>query len=235
MAPRAIRGAKAASRSLEGGAESQLVWLDGRAAASVHLKQSRVALCTRSFGAATTICKMPSVIVTGGPGVGKTTMLRALAARGYAVVEESAREIIRERRANGQSPRPEPMEFAGELLRRDRSKYERSVFTESLVFFDRCLVESVAMAREAALLSEPQAAAVLGSLKFHRQVFILPPWRAIYVNDAERDHTLEHCQRVHDGLTRWYVACGYQVHEVPCVSPQQRAEHVLRALAECGA
>jgi predicted ATPase len=178
---------------------------------------------------------MLRVIVTGGPGVGKTTMLQQLAELGYAVVEESAREIIRERRANGQSPRPEPKEFAAELLRRDRTKFEHSASAESPVFFDRCLVESIAMARAAALLSESEVAELLGTVTFYRQVFILPPWQEIYVNDAERDHTFEHCQRVHQGLTRWYVACGYQVHEVPYVSPQQRAEYVLRALAAGGA
>src|SRR6266480_2325357 len=28
------------------------------------------------------------------------------------------------------------------------------------------------------------------------KVFVLPPWKAIYVNDAERDHTFEHAQSV---------------------------------------
>jgi predicted ATPase len=175
------------------------------------------------------------VVVTGGPGVGKTTVLRELAARGYAVIEESAREIIRERRANGQSPRPEPREFAAELLRRDRAKYSQPAAGDRPVFFDRCLVESVAMAQEAGLLAEPEATAMLSGVKFHPRVFILPPWRQIYINDAERDHTFEHCQRVHEGLVRWYLACGYRLHEVPCTSPSQRAGHVLRALAEGGA
>lgn len=178
---------------------------------------------------------MARVIVTGGPGVGKTTMLRELAARGYEVVEESARELIRERRGSGRSPRPEPKEFAAELLRRDRAKYESTASGEAPVFFDRCLVESVAMAREAELMSEPEAAVVLGGVSFYPQVFILPPWQEIYVNDSERDHTFDHCQRVHDGLTRWYADCGYRVREVPRESPQVRAEYVLRVLAESGA
>jgi predicted ATPase len=187
------------------------------------------------LGAAATAGSMLRVIVTGGPGVGKTTMLNQLAEMGFAVVEESARETIRERQANGQSPRPQAKEFAAELIRRDRAKYERSSLGESPVFFDRCIVESISMARAAGLLSESEATAMLGGVTFHRRVFILPPWQEIYVNDAERDHTFDHCQRVHHGLTRWYAACGYDVHEVPRVSPQQRAEYVLRALAEGGA
>jgi predicted ATPase len=66
---------------------------------------------------------MPHVIVTGGPGAGKTTLLAELAARGYATVDESARAIIAERLARGESPRPDQGAFAREILRRDIDKY----------------------------------------------------------------------------------------------------------------
>lgn len=146
---------------------------------------------------------MLRVIVTGGPGVGKTTMLRELGALGCTVVEESAREVIRERLGRGQTPRPEPREFAAELMRRDRAKYQNTHGERSPVFFDRCLVESVAMAHEAGLLSGSQVAAASRDLKFWPLVFVLPPWREIYANDAEREHPFEHCQAVHAALVRW--------------------------------
>ncbi|MBZ0213764.1 MAG: AAA family ATPase [Nitrospirae bacterium] len=171
---------------------------------------------------------MLRVVVTGGPGVGKTTVLRELEAMGYAVVAESAREIIRERLAQGLPPRPEPQEFAAERIRRDQEKLQRA--NAPKVFFDRCLVESIGMARESGLLAESEAKAMLGGLPFHPRVFVLPPWREIYVNDAERDHTFEHCQRVHRALAEWYAACGYQVCEVPRTDPRRRAEFILGEL-----
>lgn len=171
---------------------------------------------------------MLRVVVTGGPGVGKTTVLRELEAMGYAVVAESAREIIRERLAQGLPPRPEQQEFAAELIRRDRAKLDQP--SPGPVFFDRCLVESIGMARECGLLSEREAKEMLKGLPFHPRVFILPPWREIYVNDAERDHTFEHCERVHRALAEWYAACGYDVCEVPRTDPRQRAERILGEL-----
>jgi predicted ATPase len=62
---------------------------------------------------------MHRIIITGGPGAGKTTLLGELARMGYRTVPESARAIIAERIAKGQTPRPEPLAFAQEILRRD--------------------------------------------------------------------------------------------------------------------
>jgi predicted ATPase len=35
-------------------------------------------------------------------------------------------------------------------------------------------------------------------------VFVLPPWKAIYVTDAERDHTFEHAEAVDRITQEWY-------------------------------
>src|SRR5437660_8880600 len=47
------------------------------------------------------------------------------------------------------------------------------------------------------------------------KVFVLPPWKAIYVNDAERDHTFEHAESVNSITQEWYRRCRYQLIEVP--------------------
>jgi predicted ATPase len=39
-------------------------------------------------------------------------------------------------------------------------------------------------------------------------VFVLPPWEAIFVNDAERDQSFAHALDVHAKIVRWYRACG---------------------------
>jgi len=36
----------------------------------------------------------------------------------------------------------------------------------------------------------------LSQYQYFPKVFLLPPWKAIYVNDAERDHTFEHPESV---------------------------------------
>ena len=173
---------------------------------------------------------MRRVILSGGPGAGKTTLISELSARGYLTVSESAREVIAERLASGDSPRPEPAAFALEVLRRDKAKYAAVAEQADLVFFDRSPIESLAMVHEASPLPMPKLQAELDSFVFHSVVFMLPPWEEIYQTDSERDHTFAHAVRVHSSLVRWYKGCGFSVHQVPQLPVSARATHVLHAL-----
>jgi predicted ATPase len=107
---------------------------------------------------------MPHVIVTGGPGAGKTTLLAELMAMGYTTVAESARAIIAERVARGESPRPDPVAFAREILRRDIEKYLNQPRTSEWVFFDRSLIEAIGMLQEVSPLSSSELASTLANL-----------------------------------------------------------------------
>jgi predicted ATPase len=176
---------------------------------------------------------MPRVVITGAPGVGKTTLLGELALEGCRTVSESARAIIAARRAAGLSPRPRPREFAGEIFRRDIEKYRAAEGVKDWVFFDRSAVEALAMVHAADPLSSEDLGSHLAQLAYHPRVFILPPWKEIYTTDAERDQSFEHAEEVHEDLVRWYSQCGYALHTVPRQPAKERALHVLHAL-ECG-
>lgn len=174
---------------------------------------------------------MPGVVITGAPGSGKTTLLGELARLGHATVPESARAVIAQRRAAGLSPRPDPVAFAREIYRRDVAKYAAMGESTRWVFFDRSAVESLGMVHDVDPVPTQTLDRLLSRHAFHRTVFLLPPWEAIYVNDDERDQDFEHAMRVHASLARWYTACGYRLQEVPCREPRGRAAFVLDVLA----
>jgi predicted ATPase len=178
--------------------------------------------------------KVGPVIVTGGPGAGKTTLLTELAARGYATVEESARAIITERLTRGESPRPDALAFAREILRRDIEKFVSQPRTSEWVFFDRGLIDALGMLHEASALPSIELETALASYPYHATAFVLPPWEAIYTNDTERDQSFAEAVDVHARIVRWYRSCGYVLNEVPCIPVAQRADHVLRTLATAG-
>jgi predicted ATPase len=170
------------------------------------------------------------VVFTGGPGAGKTSVLQELASMGYATVSDSARSIIAERLARGANRRPDPETFAREILGRDIKQYLNVADASNWVFFDRGVIDALGMLQDVSPLPPGELAAMLATYRFHASVFVFPPWKAIYTNDAERDQSFEDAVDVHTRVVRWYRSCGYVLHDVPAVPVAQRAEHVRRVL-----
>ena len=155
---------------------------------------------------------MPRVTITGGPGAGKTTLLLALQALGYTIVGDSPRTIIQNRRSRGLSPRPDAYEFAHETLRMDIENYLHHAATPGYVFFDRSVLDALCGLDRVAPLNEHELGMWLSKYRYCSKVLVLPPWKAIYVNDDERDHTFEHAEAVYGTLIdRWFGSDHVQV------------------------
>jgi predicted ATPase len=172
------------------------------------------------------------VAVTGGPGVGKTSVLRELQQRGYTVVPEMAREIIAERKAKGLSPRPPPLEYARAIFERDTEQYHSIAAADSFVFFDRSILDSLAMLAELDHLADCDRHEHLARYPYHSIAFVLPPWHEIYRLDSERDQSYEDAVRVYESLCGWYTECGYSLLEVRPGTIDERCEFMLQSLGE---
>jgi predicted ATPase len=95
------------------------------------------------------------------------------------------------------------------------------------VFFDRGLIDAaVALQRFA---GEPMRTTI-GTHRFHRRVFLTPPWRELYVSDGERQHGFNAAVEEYRRLLEAYPALGYEVLVLPKNSVAERAEFVLRSL-----
>lgn len=167
-------------------------------------------------------------VMTGGPGAGKSALLAALAGRGHAVVAESARAIIRDRKARGLSPRPAPVEFAQAILRMDVDRYVAAP-VQGLVFFDRGIPDALGMLHETGFLPENERERYLRTYRYSQSAFVLPPWEEIYHTDDERDQTFGDAVRVYDGLCRWYRSCGFELVIVPKATIEERCDFLLTA------
>jgi predicted ATPase len=179
---------------------------------------------------------MSRIAITGGPGAGKTTLLLALQARGHTIVGDSPRAIIQDRIRRGLSPRPNADEFVHETLQMDIENFVRHATTPGYVFFDRSVLDALCGLDGLSPLSESELSMWLSKYQYCSKVFLLPPWKEIYANDAERDHTFEHAEWVYNITQEWYRRLDrYQVLEVPKVSVDERCTYVLEELANSGA
>jgi predicted ATPase len=159
--------------------------------------------------------------ITGGPGAGKTTLLQALRALGETCVEESARALIREAAQAGR-PRPRDAELGLMMLARDIAAFDAA---SGRTFFDRGIVDAAATAALDGV--SPESEAAVRAYRYNRTAFIAPPWREIYVQDAERTQDWDHAVRVFEACAGAYEAAGYRLVELPRASPEARAAFVL--------
>lgn len=96
------------------------------------------------------------------------------------------------------------------------------------IFFDRSLIDAAAGLERTA--GVPLANTIQGQHRYHRRVFIAPPWPEIHVTDHERRQDLKEAVIEHQHLLTVFPALGYQIALLPTVSVAARADFVLKTL-----
>jgi len=134
---------------------------------------------------------------------------------------------VNERR-RGLTPRPEAIEFGREILRRDIQEYERAHKIDGPAFFDRGIGDALCMLYNCNGMDMSEVYELNARYPYSSPVFVLPPWKSIFVNDSERDQTFEEAMQISERLMVWHVNLGYSVLEVPFGTPEQRVAFILR-------
>lgn len=166
------------------------------------------------------------VVITGGPGSGKTTLIEAFAAAGYAVAAEAGRAIIRDHTAiDGPAlPNRDPVLFRELVLAADMRAHTDAQQRAELVFFDRSVVDAAGMPPRPIPAHVHRAAQLL---RYHPTIFIAPPWPEIYAHDSERRQTLQEAEQTYQAMAKTYPAYGYQLIELPRTDVARRVQFVL--------
>lgn len=172
------------------------------------------------------------IVVTGGPGVGKTTLLSALEKQGHVCVPEVARALIKEQVAAGGTAVPwlDRPAFCDLMVGRSlasESRLRARVLGSQLIFFDRGLPDIKAFRRLISIPEDPVLEKAIVSHRYFKTVFLLPPWEEIYSVDSERKQDFEEVVRTDRLMRQTYRDCGYEIEEVPRLKVQERAQFVL--------
>ena len=169
------------------------------------------------------------IVLSGCSGAGKSTIIAALAKRGFAVQPEAGREIVREQmQINGTAlPWVDPGSFVELLVSRAMAQFNRAAQSPGPVFFDRGVVDGIAFLRFLGLAVPSHLARVAAMCRYAGRVFMTPPWRALFINEAERNKTFDQAVGEYDALIATYDQLGYQVVDIPRDAVAARVAFVI--------
>jgi len=167
-------------------------------------------------------------IITGGPGSGKSTLIAGLQQHGYNCSQEISRRLIIEQVNLGSDclPWADVSCFSVKVLAEMVNAWN-SESDQSLTFFDRAIPDIMAYLEIAGLAVDEMYDDALASHPYEKQVFILPPWQGIYVNDPERWQTFEEAITIHDAIAGMYSRCGFELITVPGLPLEERVDFIL--------
>ena len=171
------------------------------------------------------------LVITGGPGTGKSSIVHSLEKSGFPCIHEISREVILEAQKQGieQLFLEDPLLFSRKLLEARKKQHEDTASFKEPVFLDRGIPDVLAYLKYLGTPSPELFSEACENYKY-RQVFILPPWKEIYLNDNERYESFEQAESIFQHLKNTYLSFGYQLLEVPKISVEGRKDFILNNL-----
>jgi predicted ATPase len=170
-------------------------------------------------------------VLTGGPGSGKTTLIEALRARGFATTDEAGRGVIREEVERGGDALPwlDRERFAERMFAWELRSWRDAERAAGPVFFDRGLPDTTGYLRLEGLEVPAWMEEEAWRLRYNTSVFIAPPWPEIYGRDEERRQNWDIALRTYEVMAETYRDFGYTLLELPKADVQARADFVIAA------
>lgn len=176
--------------------------------------------------------KTRKIVITGGPGTGKSSIIHKLEERGEKCLHEVSRQVTLEAQREGidQLFLEKPLLFSEKLL---EGRLNQHTHAESLeaphVFIDRGLPDVVAYMDYFDTEYPDLFHHTCKKYRYDR-VFILPPWQEIYTSDNERYESFEQALKISSYLYSTYKKYGYEPIEVPKLSVEERTTFILNKI-----
>ena len=173
--------------------------------------------------------KTKKIAIIGGPASGKTSIINQLMNKGHVCMEEISRKITLKAQNEGvdQLFLKDPIWFSEQLLEARKKQFiDADTANSPFVFFDRGLPDVIAYLD---YIDYNYSEKFINSCKKHKydKVFILMPWKDIYIQDNERYETFEQATEIHEYLIKWYTSFNYELVEVPQSTLENRVDFIL--------
>lgn len=180
------------------------------------------------------ICHMESkkIVMIGGPGTGKTSVIRAIEDEGYTCFHEISRDVTAQAQKEGieQLFLKEPLLFSEMLMNGRVQQYiDAETIDEEYIFFDRGIPDVTAY-MDYKETPYPERFTIINETYKYDLIFYFPVWKDIYKQDNERYESYEEALEIHEFLRKTYKGLGYNLIMVPKTGVSERVEFILSHL-----
>jgi predicted ATPase len=166
------------------------------------------------------------IVITGGPSVGKSTLLNELRKIGFTVVSEQATEVIKEGKI---LPWENRDAFQREVLRRQIEAEAPFHNSKQTLFVDRCVFDGESY-YQCGGIEPPSVFQELSAMQYSK-VLLLEPL-GVFVHDRIRFEDMEFTVRIIQVLRDVYYEKGFDVNSIPAETKTRRMQLALSSICE---
>jgi predicted ATPase len=172
--------------------------------------------------------KPERIIITGGPGSGKSTLIEKLKALGYPCMDEAARKVISQHEGGTISPWGDMQEFVRLVYEQTFQGLQRPL--SGPAFCDRSILDCIAYLKEAGMPVPDYLSEFDPHAYYRREVFILPPWQEIYRQEKARRQDYDKAVLLYKSLKNTYEDYGFLLTEIPPLTVGERIRFMFKKL-----
>lgn len=174
------------------------------------------------------------IVITGGPGTGKTSIINKLEETQFFCFHEIIRSMTEEVLKSGAiESNPidsvsDPYQFNSLILHGRIKQFDQAISQkDDLLFYDRGIPDVLAYMN---YFNQTIDTYFANACKNHvyDQIFLLPPWKEIYVSDIGRYESYEQAKEIHLHLLNIYTEYGYKCIEVPFGTIEERYNFIIK-------
>lgn len=177
------------------------------------------------------------IVITGGPGTGKTSVINKLESSNFYCFHEVIRDMTKNAKEKenviNHASNPllfvsDPDEFNNLIMKGRIQQFKKEIINnKNIAFYDRGIPDVLAYMD---FFKQQYKKEFIEACEncIYDQVFIFPPWEDIYVSDNERGESFDESAQIHQNLLHTYKKYGYECIEVPFGTINERTDFIIK-------